>query len=277
MRPNNIDYKVVNDFGLEWNKFNYRNVNNIELKKIFNDYFRIFPFNKISKNSIGFDMGSGSGRWAKFIAPKVKKLHCIEPSNLAIKQSKLNLKVYKNCIFENSSVSKNSLKDNSQDFGYSLGVLHHLPNTLLALKSCTRKLKSGAPFLLYLYYCFDNKPKWFKIIWKISDIVRISIYNLPFFLKYPISQFIAFFVYLPFSKILKILKKNKIEIKNFPLSYYHDKSFYIMRTDALDRFGTKIEKRFSRNEIEIMMKKSQLKNIKFSNKQPYWVAIGTKV
>ena len=24
MRPNNIDYKVVNDFGLEWNKFNYR-------------------------------------------------------------------------------------------------------------------------------------------------------------------------------------------------------------------------------------------------------------
>jgi hypothetical protein len=50
-----------------------------------------------------------------------------------------------------------------------------------------------------------------------------------------------------------------------------------MRTDALDRFGTKIEKRFSRNEIEIMMKKSQLKNIKFSNKQPYWVAIGTKV
>jgi len=169
------------------------------------------------------------------------------------------------------------LKDNSQDFGYSLGVLHHLPNTLLALKSCTRKLKSGAPFLLYLYYSFDNKPKWFKIIWKISDIVRISIYNLPFFLKYPISQFIAFLVYFPFSKILKILKKNKIEIKNFPLSYYHDKSFYIMRTDALDRFGTKIEKRFSRNEIEIMMKKSQLKNIKFSIKQPYWVAIGTKV
>jgi hypothetical protein len=31
------------------------------------------------------------------------------------------------------------------------------------------------------------------------------------------------------------------------------------------------------NFIEIMMKKSQLKNIKFSNKPPYWVAIGTIV
>jgi len=50
-----------------------------------------------------------------------------------------------------------------------------------------------------------------------------------------------------------------------------------MRTDALDRFGTKIEKRFSKKEIEILMKRSQLKNIKFSSKPPYWVAVGTKI
>jgi ubiquinone/menaquinone biosynthesis C-methylase UbiE len=273
----NIDHKVVSDFGLEWNKFDYKKVNKKYLKKIFNDYFGIFPFEKINKNSIGFDMGSGTGRWAKFIAPKVKKLYCIEPSSLAIKKAKVNLKLYKNCIFEKCSVSKNSLKNNSQDFGYSLGVLHHVPDTLLALKSCTKKLKSGAPFLLYLYYKMDNRPAWFRLIWKISNIARIIISNLPFFLKYPISQFIAVFVYLPSSAILKILKKIKIEIKNFPLSFYYNKSFYIMRTDALDRFGTKIEKRFTKNEIEIMMKKSKLKNIKFSNKEPYWIAVGTKV
>jgi len=274
---NNIESEVINDFGLEWNKFNYKNINYRELKKIFNDYFRIFPFDKINKDSIGFDMGCGTGRWAKFIAPKVKKLNCIEPSYLALKQAKDNLKIYKNCFLENSSVLKNSLKNNSQDFGYSLGVLHHVPNTLSAIKNCTKKLKSGAPFLLYLYYNFDNKPFWFKIIWNISNIARIVICNLPFFLKYPISQFIAFFIYFPLSVILRILKKNNLEITNFPLSYYYDKSFYIMRTDALDRFGTKIEKRFSKKEIEILMKRSQLKNIKFSSKPPYWVAVGTKI
>jgi ubiquinone/menaquinone biosynthesis C-methylase UbiE len=277
MMYNNIDPKVVNNFGQEWNKFNYRNIDNKNLKKIFNDYFKIFPFKKINKKSIGFDMGCGSGRWAKFIAPKVKKLNCIEPSNLAIKQAKLNLKAFKNCSFEKASASKNSLKNNSQDFGYSLGVLHHIPNTLLALQNCTKKLKSGAPFLLYLYYNFDNKPTWFKIIWKLSDILRIIICKLPFFLKYPISQFIAFFIYFPTSLILKILKKNKIKIKNFPLSYYHDKNFYIMRTDALDRFGTKLEKRYSKKEIQTMMTRSQLNNIKFSKKPPYWVAVGTKI
>ena len=75
MMYNNIDPKVVNNFGQEWNKFNYRNIDNKNLKKIFNDYFKIFPFKKINKKSIGFDMGCGSGRWAKFIAPKVKKLN----------------------------------------------------------------------------------------------------------------------------------------------------------------------------------------------------------
>jgi hypothetical protein len=50
-----------------------------------------------------------------------------------------------------------------------------------------------------------------------------------------------------------------------------------MRTDALDRFGTKLEKRFSKKEIQTMMKRSQLKNIKFSKQPPYWVAVGTKI
>ena len=39
-------------------------------------------------------MGCGSGRWAKFIAPKVKVLNCIEPSDKALKIAKQNLKKF---------------------------------------------------------------------------------------------------------------------------------------------------------------------------------------
>jgi len=49
-----------------------------------------------------------------------------------------------------------------------------------------------------------------------------------------------------------------------------------MRTDALDRFGTLIEKRFSKEEITEMMLKSGLKNIVFSSTKPYWCAVGIK-
>jgi hypothetical protein len=44
------------------------------------------------------------------------------------------------------------------DFGYSLGVLHHLPDPRAGLAACVTKLKPGAPMLVYIYYAFDNRP-----------------------------------------------------------------------------------------------------------------------
>ena len=64
--------KVINSFGEEWNKFDQSSLKLKELNKIFYDYFKIFPWGSINKNSVGFDMGCGSGRWAKIVAPKVK-------------------------------------------------------------------------------------------------------------------------------------------------------------------------------------------------------------
>ena len=137
-----IENEVINNFGEEWNFFKQKNQK--ELEKVFDQYFHIFPWEIVNQQSEGFDMGCGSGRWAKFIAPKVKKLNCIEPSQLALKEAKLNLKNHKNCSFHNDDVMRNAISNNSQDFGYSLGVLHHVPNTNLALQNCVNKLPIGA-------------------------------------------------------------------------------------------------------------------------------------
>ena len=49
-----------------------------------------------------------------------------------------------------------------------------------------------------------------------------------------------------------------------------------MKTDALDRFGTSLEKRFSRQEITEMLENAGFENINFSNDMPYWVCISSK-
>ena len=123
--------KVINDFGKEWEAYNQKKLSNKELYELFNNYFYIFPFDKIDKDSIGFDMGCGSGRWARLIAPRVKILTCIEPSEKAINEAKNNLSAFNNCEFFNCDVHTNPLKDNSQDFGYCLGVLHHIENSFI--------------------------------------------------------------------------------------------------------------------------------------------------
>jgi ubiquinone/menaquinone biosynthesis C-methylase UbiE len=166
---NNIHHKTVEGFGDEWKRFDQSKLPFSEQEKIFNDYFSIFPWALLTKDAIGFDMGCGTGRWAEIVASRVKSLHCIDPS-VALDVAKVKLKNQDNCIFHNATTDSVNIEYSSMDFGYSLGVLHHIPNTQKALKDCVKMLKPGAPFLVYLYYAFDNKPFWFKTIFKINKL-----------------------------------------------------------------------------------------------------------
>tara|TARA_A100001035_G_scaffold275962_1_gene270180 strand:+ start:263 stop:1090 length:828 start_codon:yes stop_codon:yes gene_type:complete len=273
--PKNSDKKVINDFGEEWNVYK-QDGQYIDLKKNFLDYFSVLPEKFLNKNAVGFDAGCGSGRWAKFVAPKVKKLHCIDPSEKALLVAKKNLKIFDNCEFHSSSINSVKIREESMDFGYCLGVLHHIPNTISALKYCVSMLKKEAPMLIYIYYSFDNKPYWFKLIWKMTDILRKLISRLPFPLKLIISRVIALLIYFPLARISLLIEKIGFDVSNLPLSSYRSKSFYTMLTDSLDRFGTKLEKRFSKKQIHEMMTKCGLKSIKFSDTDPYWVCVGYK-
>ena len=275
-KKNNLDEKVIHDFGNEWNEFSQINLKEDELLSNFLQYFNIFPISELNNQMEGFDLGCGSGRWAKLIAPKIKKLNCIDPSKKALEVAKLNLNKFNNINYICEKISGIKLEDDSQDFGYCLGVLHHTNEVNLGLKFCNRVLKKNSPFLIYLYYNLDNRPLYYKIIWIFSNTLRIVISRLPFKFKKIITDLIAISIYFPLAKVSKLMSKLKFNVFNFPLSDYKNKSFYTMRTDALDRFGTKLEKRFSKKEIESMLNKHGFKDVKFSPNMPYWVAFCRK-
>jgi len=269
----NIDKKVVNDFGEEWSAFKQSDIEKKDLESAWEQYFSIFPFNELPDNAIGFDMGCGSGRWAMFTSPKVGHLHCIDASEKALSVAKENLSELDEITFHHGSVSDGILDDNSQDFGYCLGVLHHIPDTLDGLKSCSKMLKSGAPFLLYLYYNFENRSVLFKAIWRISNIFRWFISKFPSPLKKLTTFLIAIVVYFPLARISLFIERIGFNPHFVPLSDYRKKKFKFMATDSLDRFGTRLEKRFSKSDIINMLEEAGFINVRFSSSQPYWVCI----
>jgi SAM-dependent methyltransferase len=271
----NIDDKTVASFGDEWSRFDQTGMAEGEAQKAFLEYFSVFPWGDLPPKSEGFDMGCGSGRWARWVAPRVGRLHCIDPS-AAIEVARANLTEFANVEFHKASVGAPGLSPGSQDFGYSLGVLHHVPDTAAAIRSCVALLKPGAPLLLYLYYAFDNRPTWFRLLWRFSDWGRRVIYRLPTGLKNTATDVIAFLVYWPLARLSGILEKLGLQVHGVPLSYYRQHTFYTMRTDARDRFGTPLEHRFTRREISSMMKDAGLVNIVFSDGAPYWCAVGRK-
>jgi ubiquinone/menaquinone biosynthesis C-methylase UbiE len=272
----NYDPETVKGFGDEWSRFDQSALSWEELERQFETYFRIFPWDELPQNAVGFEMGCGSGRWAKLVAPKVGRLVCIDASDAVLEVCRRNLEGMENCDFVLASVDSLPFKGESMDFGYSLGVLHHVPDTAGGIASCVAKLKRGAPLLLYIYYALDNRPAWFRALWRMSDAIRKVVSRLPFRARYYVTQIFAALVYYPLARLSLLTEKMGFPASTIPLSAYRRSSFYTMRTDALDRFGTRVEQRFTRSQIQKMMENAGLERITFSDSVPYWCILGYK-
>lgn len=273
-RPNKDD-RTVAGFGEEWQAFDQSKLPERDGSDMFQRYFGIFPWHALPPQAEGFDLGCGSGRWARMVAPRVGRLHCIDPSD-ALEVARRNLSSSENCEFHRADVSAIPLAESSMDFGYSLGVLHHVPDTVEGLRQCVRRLKPGAPFLLYLYYNFDNKPAWYRALWWLSDVARRAVAACPFPLRLAFSSCVAVLVYYPLARGARLLERLGMRVDNLPLSPYRTLSLYTMRTDALDRFGTRLERRFSRTQIRGMMEQAGLEGVVFSDHPPFWCACGRR-
>lgn len=269
----NADPRTIASFGDEWTRFDQQAMPDEEALAVFNDYFLVFPWERLPAQAEGFDMGCGSGRWARWVLPKVGRLHCIDPSD-AIEVARTNLAGFTNAVFHRASVDDTPLAEGSQDFGYSLGVLHHIPDTEAAIRSCVHLLKPGAPLLLYLYYAFDNRPLWFRLVWRASDLLRRLISRMPATLKHLSTDVIAACVYWPLARLAKLVEGLGLNARNIPLYYYRQHSFYTMRTDARDRFGTPLEQRFTREQLAGMLGRAGLEGVRFSEAAPFWCVVG---
>jgi len=264
----NVDVKTVQGFGEEWSKFTQAGLSDAERAEVFRQYFSLIDWT--AKPGRALDMGCGSGRWALLAAPLVEELVAADASREALKVARNNISA-PNVSFVEATPDSLPFPDGHFDLIFSLGVLHHVPDTEGAIRSLAPKLAPGGTLLLYLYYAFDNRPAWFRAIWKVSDLARHIISGFPFSIRYVVSQLIAACVYWPLARAAKYLPLPP----SWPLRYYANRSFYFMRTDALDRFGTRLEKRFTRKQIVAMLESAGLSNIRFSESMPYWVCTAT--
>lgn len=272
----NIDAETVSGFGDEWSRFDQTALSKKELGELFEAYFDIFPWHELPPDATGFDFGCGSGRWARLVAPRVGRLFCLDGSPEAVAVARRALASQPNCEVAVATLETIPFADGSMDFGYALGVLHHIPDTAAALRQCVRKLRRNAPFLLYLYYRFDNRPRWYAALWRLSEALRFVVSRLPRPLRYVASQILALLIYWPLARFARLAERAGFNIQSFPLAIYRNRSLYVLRTDALDRFGTRLEQRFTRSEIESIMQAAGLADIVFSPHAPFWCAVGRR-
>lgn len=272
----NIDLSVVNSFGEEWTKF--QDFDNQDISQVGKMYFDIIDENIICKTTKAIDIGCGTGRWTKFLLDKIEFMEAVDPSEAIFAADRL-LGNASNVRLTKASTDNLPFSDETFDFGMSIGVLHHIPDTQKALHDCVKKIKIGGYFYVYLYYALENRGILYRSIFQLSSILRNGISVLPSGLKKITCDVIAIVIYMPFVLIGNFMSRIGLKriADKLPLKFYQDKSFFIIRNDALDRFGTSLEQRFTKEQVIDMMRTSGLQEIKVSNGEPYWHAIGKRI
>lgn len=271
----NIDAKVVEAFGEEWLKFNSFDEKDIDT--IVSEYFDILNEDIVNKNTYAIDIGCGTGRFTKYLCKHAGFVECVDPSQ-AIYAADMLLADADNIRLTQASTESLPFADESFDFAMSIGVLHHIPDTQKAMMDCVKKVKKGGYFYCYLYYNLDNRNPLYKLTFYASNLVRLVVSKLPGKIKKWVCDILAVLFYMPWVLLVRFFQA--IGMKNFalkiPLAAYANKSFFVIRNDSLDRFGTTLEQRFSKKEVIAMMEKCGLSNIVVSPGTPFYHAVGKK-
>lgn len=263
VNPNNFASDIQYTFGQEWKKFG--KIIHGQHQDEFTKYFDLVNLNDLKDKDI-CDLGCGSGRWAFFLKNKCKSLTLVDFSD-AIFEAKKNVGEADHILYIMADITCLPFKDNSFDFLYSIGVLHHLPVDCLVE---IRKLKGLSPSkLIYLYYSLDNRPFYFKwalfpIGWLRKIFSSIKNNNVRSFL----TSFLSIFIYLPCIYLGIFFEFFKMG-KYIPLyEFYNGKSFQRIKQDVYDRFFTRIEQRVSRKHI--LGLQDTFSEVIISEQAPYW-------
>ena len=218
------------------------------------------------RDSLAVDLGCGSGRWSAKLAPHVGTIALVDFSD-AIFVARENLLNAPNAVFFRGDVTNLPFVDDSVDFLFSLGVLHHLDRPCLPVARDLMRL--GHRGLFYLYYALDNRPDYYRRLLAVVTASRRSLGRLESEKsRRRVSRALAWGVYRPMVGIGALAERAGVNAPVPLYESYRGKSVERIEQDAYDRFFTSIEQRVSRQEIQDCF--ASLGEVTVSGSEPFW-------
>lgn len=138
--------KTQQRFGFEWTR--YPDWFEDEEKAIFLEEAQIEPH--LFYNKLILDAGCGMGRFTRIAGKLGGEVIGIDLSESVVKAHKTTANLPYTHIVQ-ADILNLPFRDNTFDIIYSLGVLHHTPDTHNAFSSLTKKLRQGGLISIWVY------------------------------------------------------------------------------------------------------------------------------
>ncbi len=233
----------------------------------------------IVRGKIGIDIGCGCGYDTYIMAKNnpSSRIVSIDVSDGVYITKKLTSDL-KNVSIIKCSVSDMPLKDDTFDFAYSFGVLHHTINPQKCLLEISRVLKKYGLFFAYLYE--DHSENFIKhmavrLITKIR-VVTVGLHPRLLYIFCLIASPFIFIIFSLPSKLLRGFKATQDFAKKIPFNF--GTGLFSLRGDLYDRLSAPVEYRFSRRNLYNMFNACGFQNINIArlNEGAGWVISGEK-
>jgi len=247
----NVFERTSDHYGSGWVEGDESASYSIDEKWHYDELIKLFGF---PKNQLGFGIEAGSGNGKDTVKlsinnPESEILTFDISDGIYVANRRFNELNLKNIHPIRASLDQIPVKDEVFDYGYSFGVLHHMPVPLDGMKEVSRTLKRNSSFLTYLYSDLSEKPilKFFlKPITQVRKIThKLSIFQLRLFCYFLMPPVYIFLV-IP-SRILKIIGLSKFAKK---IPHHHNETFGSLYGEFYDRFGAQIEFRYNPSTLD---------------------------
>ena len=163
--------KYVSSFSFEWAKHSKTQLDSYNINKIMRDTSRKqfqsridFPLEEL-KDKLVLDVGCGMGRYAEVVSQYGAIVIGIDLS-YSIDFAYQNLGNFENVHLIQADIFSLPFKDETFDFIYSYGVLHHTPEGEKAFKQLPRLLKKGGKLSIFVYSSYNKMIVYSSNFWR---------------------------------------------------------------------------------------------------------------
>jgi len=158
----------VDSFSFEWNKHRTTQLDsankNLESEKRFSQSID-FPLDNL-KDKLVLDAGCGMGRFAEIVLKYSGTVVGIDLS-LAVEAAFKNMGFHKNAHFIQADIFNLPFKQETFNFIYSFGALHHTPDCRMAFKQLPPLLKKGGKLSISVYSSYNKAIVYSSNFWRL--------------------------------------------------------------------------------------------------------------
>ncbi|MEO8208929.1 MAG: methyltransferase domain-containing protein [bacterium] len=220
----------VDNFSLEWLKHRITqydtNPQNKNKKFTESDFRNMTGLTeeKIQGKTI-LDVGVGTGRYSAIASEWGGQVIGIDLS-FAVESAATNIGNRKNVNIIQADIFKLPFKENVFDIIFSIGVLHHTPDTESAFKQLPQHLKKGGLLSIWVYNAYNKQGTKSKHFWHniLKKLPKKFLYNLSY-------------LSVPLSYLYRIPYLGGMLYYFFPIVFYTDRNWRWTQLDTFDLYS----------------------------------------